>query len=280
MPETASSSGTSKKKDTPSQVSKDSKVSMTIDVYSSNGTKKGTADLPTSVFAAPINEGLMHQMLVLQQSNRRSPIAHTKTRGEIQGSTRKLFRQKGTGRARRGQVRTPVMRGGNKAFGPRSNANYTKDMPKNMRRAALRGCLSLQAKHGTILGLEEYGESIKTKDLQTLLGKLPVDIGRKILFVIPENNEALTLSARNIPGAKTVLASYLNPEDVLGAHKIVFLVDALKKTEEVFGSKPKKATTAKKVETKADQKDEKSDQKEEEKPEKKLKEKDDTPATS
>ncbi len=208
---------------------------MTIDVYSSTGTKKGTATLPKTLFEAPINEGLMHQFLVLQQANRRNAIAHTKERGDVQGSTRKLFAQKGTGRARRGSVRSPVLRGGNKAFGPKKNQNFSKNMPKGMRRRALLSCLSLQAKEGKILGLENYPEEIKTKTMNALLTKLPVDIGRKILFVTADGHDSLTLSLRNIPNVKSVRAAYLNPEDILGSKHIVFLVDGLKQAEEVFG---------------------------------------------
>ncbi|MFH1671080.1 MAG: 50S ribosomal protein L4 [Patescibacteria group bacterium] len=208
---------------------------MNIDVYTATGTKKGTVVLPKELFESLINEGLMHQALVRQQSNRRAPIAHTKSRGEIVGSTRKLFAQKGTGRARRGSIKSPLLRGGNKAFGPLKNANFIKNMPRAMRRRALFSCLSLQAKSGKIIGLENYPETIKTKDLMKLLEKLPTNIGRHILLVTDVKHEGLVLSARNIPKVKTVQVAYLSPEDVLKSHHIVFLVDAIKKAEEVFG---------------------------------------------
>ncbi len=208
---------------------------MKVDVYTATGTKKGTVDLPAALFGASVNEGLMHQALVRQQGNRRNAIAHVKSRGEVQGSTRKLFAQKGTGRARRGSVRSPLLRGGGKAFGPRNDANFTKNMPRSMRRAALKSCLSLQAKNEKILGLENYPEEIKTKTVMELLKKMPVEIGRKIVFVLPGSHPSLARSVRNIPNIKTVQAAYLNPEDVLGAHHLIFFVDALKKAEEVFG---------------------------------------------
>jgi len=218
---------------------------MKIDVYTATGTKKGTADLPASLFEAPVNEGLMHQALVRQQSNRRMAIAHVKSRGEVRGSTRKLFAQKGTGRARRGSVRSPLLRGGGKAFGPRNNANFTKNMPRGMRRAALKSCLSLQAKNDKILGLESYPEETKTKKVLELLKKMPVDVGRKIVFVLPGAHSELARSVRNIPHIKTIQVAYLNPEDVLGAHHLIFFVDALKKAEEVFGEKEKKVAPVK-----------------------------------
>jgi large subunit ribosomal protein L4 len=146
-----------------------------------------------------------------------------------------MFAQKGTGRARRGPIRSPLLRGGGKAFGPRNDSNFIKNMPKNMRHAALRACLSLQAKQGAILGLESYPETIKTKTMTELLKKMPVEMGRRILFVIPEKHEALWLSSRNIPRTKVVMASYLNPEDIVNAKHLIFLSGAIEKAEEIFG---------------------------------------------
>lgn len=210
---------------------------MTIDVYSSTGTKSGSVELPPALFEAPVNTGLMHLAVVRQQSNRRNPIAHVKTRGEIIGSTKKLFQQKGTGRARRGPIRSPLLKGGGKTFGPRNNANFTKDMPKKMRRAALFSCLSVCAKQGSIIGLENYPDDTRTKTLFALLKKLPVELGRKILIVLPAHHKGLELSARNLPRVKTLLAPYLNAEDLLMAKKVIFLVDAIKVAEETFTEK-------------------------------------------
>lgn len=208
---------------------------MTIDVYTSTGTKKGTATLPKALFEANINEGLMHQAVIRHQSNVRNTVAHTKSRGDIQGSTRKLYQQKGTGRARRGQVRSPVVRGGNKAFGPQKIANYMLTMPQKMRRAALASSLSAQAKAGTILGLESYPDAVKTKDAQKMLEKMPIELGRKVLIVTPDNDAAVNLSVRNIKNVRTVMAQYLNPLDVLGSKHIIFMVDAIKKLEDIQG---------------------------------------------
>lgn len=211
---------------------------MTIDVYTATGTKNGTFELPAALFGAPVNRGLIHQALVAQQSNRRTNIAHVRTRGEVQGSTKKLYQQKGTGRARSGSVRSPLRRGGGKIFGPRNDRNFIKDMPKMMRRAALISCLSLRAREeGTLLAIEGYPSTIKTKDFTALLGKLPVQQGRRILFVLPEKHESLTLSCRNVPGVRTVLASYLNPEDVLVSHRIIFLGDSIAKAEQIFSAR-------------------------------------------
>lgn len=215
---------------------------MTIDVYTSTGAKKGTAELPAALFEAPIRTGLMHQAVMQQQGNRRAAIAHVKTRSEIRGSTRKLYAQKGTGRARRGPVRSPLLKGGNKAFGPRNVANFSRNMPHGMRRAALLSSLSYQAKRGVILGLESYPETVKTKQAFALLQKLPVELGRPILVVLPGRHEGLMLSVRNIPRVKTLLVHYLNPEDVLHASHVIFLTEALTKAEEIFTAKKQRVS--------------------------------------
>lgn len=212
---------------------------MKIDVYSATGTKKGTRDLPEGLFGARVNMDLMHQAVILQQSNRRSPIAHAKSRAEVQGSTKKAFAQKGTGRARRGPIRSPLLRGGGKAFGPKKDANFTKEMPRAMRHAALRSCLSVQAKNGVIFGLEDYPTTIKTKAFHDLLKKLPVQIGRRLLFVVPEKHDALWMSSRNIPRVKILRAAYLNPEDILLAKSIIFVADSVEKAVSIFGTDEK-----------------------------------------
>lgn len=207
---------------------------MNVDLFTMTGEKHGTVELPSSLFDARGKEGLVHQFLMLQQGNRRRPIASTLSRGQIRGSTRKLFAQKGTGRARRGSIRSTLLRGGNKAFGPKSTANFRVAMPRGMRHAALRACLALQAKRGVIFALQGYPEDVKTKTAFALLQKLPVDIGRRILFVTGDPHRSLRLSTRNIPGVKTVGAAYLNPEDVLVSRSIIFLVDAFAKAEQIF----------------------------------------------
>lgn len=212
---------------------------MPAHVFTATGEKKGTLELPAALFAAPIKLGLMHQYLVLQQSNRRQSAAHVKTRGEVQGSTKKLFGQKHTGRARRGPVRSPLLRGGGKAFGPRNVINYVKDMPQKMRHAALRSCLSLQAKKDAVLVLESYPDTIKTKQVTQLLAKLPVEMGRRILLVVPSGMRGLQLSVRNIPRVKALDARYLNPEDILTARHVIFLKDAIAIAEQTFAQTTK-----------------------------------------
>lgn len=210
---------------------------MTIDVFSAAGQKTTQLTLPESLFGHDVNWGLMHQAVVRQQSNRRQSPAHVLTRSEVSGSTKKLFSQKHTGRARRGDIRSPTLRGGSKAFGPRNEKNYTKDMPKKMRHAALRSSLSLQAGKGVIAGLDAYGDSMKTKTLVTLLENMPIAEMRNVLIVSNGVHRSLLLSARNVPGITVMPASYLNPEAVLHARSIIFLTDAITEAEKLFGKK-------------------------------------------
>ncbi len=212
---------------------------MTIDVFTPTGEKHGTMELPVELFGAPVNRTLIHQAIVRQRSNERAPIAHAKSRGEVAGSTKKIYGQKHTGRARRGSIRSPLLRGGGKAFGPRNVRNFEKDMPRTMRRMALFACLSYQAKSGAILGLQSYPETVKTKSFTQLLGKMKIQDARKVLFVLPAQHDALWKSSRNVRGMKTILAAYLNPLDVIDARKIVFVGDAIAKAAQIFGKKDK-----------------------------------------
>ena len=206
---------------------------MSIPLFTATGTKKGTMDLP-SAFTGKVNTALMHQALVMQQSNRRAPIAHVKNRGEVAGSTKKLFQQKGTGRARRGPVRSPLLRGGGKTFGPRNTVNFVKAMPKNMRRAALASSLAWQVKREAVIALENYGDDVKTKAFVTLLKKLPVELGRRILLVSDGVHRGLALSGRNVPGVTVIDCQYLNVEDITVSRHVIFLADAITKTQEML----------------------------------------------
>ncbi len=218
---------------------------MQIDVFSATGAKKGHKELPTELFSGPANMGLIHQSVVLQQSNRRNAIAHAKNRSEVAGSTKKLYKQKHTGRARRGPIRSPVVRGGGKAFGPKKDRNFEKDMPRSMRRAALRASLVLQAKNKGICALESYPDTIKTKAFVDLLKKLPYDLGRRVLFILPESHKGIALSGRNVPGVTSVLVNYLNTEAVVQSKLLVFVGESLEKAVDLFGKKTERVQKAK-----------------------------------
>lgn len=212
---------------------------MKADLYDSTGSKKGSVDLNATIFGAKINEDLMHRAVVMRQANARNPIAHTLTRGEVNMTTAKAFRQKGTGRARRGAKSTSLLRGGGVTHGPRNTANFSKDMPKKERRLALFSSLSAKTKASDIFALESFeSKEPKTKVFVDLLKKLPA--AKKYLFVIPTKNDVLEKSASNIPNVKTILANYLNPYDVLNAEKICFVSESLKTLEDTFLTTDKK----------------------------------------
>jgi large subunit ribosomal protein L4 len=211
---------------------------MKIDLYDVTGAKKGDIALNKNIFEAKINPDLMHRAVVMRLANRRLNIAHTLTRGEVAATTKKAFRQKGTGNARRGALTTSLLRGGGVAHGPRNNRNFTKMMPKKERRAALFSSLSAQAKDKNIFALEGFAEKApKTKKFAELLSKLPES--KNYLFVLAERNEVFEKSAANMPNVKVIFASYLNPYDVLHSHKVCFVADGMKKLEETFLSEQK-----------------------------------------
>ncbi len=209
---------------------------MKIDLYTQAGAKDGSLTLPSEIFEQKFNKDLIHQALIRQLANRRVAIAHTKTRGEVRGGGRKPFRQKGTGNARQGTIRAPHMRGGGVVFGPRNDRNFSKDMPKKQRRAALFSALSLKASEGRIMGLKGYeAEAPKTKDLKQLLDKLKIE--RNVLIVSGSKNKELALSASNLPNAKFILAGYVNIHDLQKYRKVILLEDSVEKLKELFLSK-------------------------------------------
>ncbi|MDH3324831.1 MAG: 50S ribosomal protein L4 [Candidatus Peregrinibacteria bacterium] len=206
---------------------------MKFDLYTADGTKKGSVDAKKEIFEAKINPDLMHRAVVMRLANRRNPIAHTLTRGEVSATTAKAFRQKGTGNARRGAKSTNLLRGGGVTHGPRNDRNFTKAMPKKERRAALFSSLSDSAKEKKIFALEKFtSKAPSTKDFAKLLEKLPE--AKNTLFVLAEKDFVFEKSASNIQKVNVILANYLNPLDVLKAEKICFVGDSLKKTEETF----------------------------------------------
>lgn len=206
---------------------------MKATIYTQTGEKKGEVTLNKDIFGLEVNEGLIHQAMIMQQANSRRPIAHTKTRSEVRGGGRKPHRQKGTGRARFGSIRTPIHRGGGIVFGPRNTRNFEKAMPKKQRRKALFCALSAKAGDKQIMVLEKYDEKEpKTKKFAEMLKKLPVE--RSALVVIPGKDETIQKSGRNIENAKVILANYLNIKDLLKYQSIIFLQDSLPKLEETF----------------------------------------------
>ena len=202
---------------------------MKVDVYTLNGKKTGeTIELPSEIFEAPINVDLMHQAYVRQLSNARLGTHSTKGRSEVSGGGRKPYRQKGTGRARQGSNRAAQWVGGGKIHTPKPRS-YEKDMPRKMRHAALRSALSAKAAGQEIVVVDELKiKEPKTKEMHAALKQLVGDDSALILMAEKGENEALVArSARNLPYAKTLLASYLNVRDLLGYDKLILPANAI-----------------------------------------------------
>lgn len=195
------------------------------------GKQLGEVEVSDSVFAAPVNTGLMHQALVRQLANQRAGTHKVKTRGEVRGGGRKPWRQKGTGRARQGSTRAPNWVGGGTVFGPIPRS-YAKAMPRKMRRAALRSSLSAKAAAGGIVVLDKIAMNApKTKEMSKSLSALGLD-GQSVLLVTAERDELVQKSANNLPKVKTLLSGYLNIRDLLGYDTVLLSKDAVAHVEE------------------------------------------------
>jgi 50S ribosomal protein L4 len=198
-----------------------------VDVYDKNGKVASKFDLKPELFSDEIvNPSLIHEYLLLQQANARNVIASTKTRAEVAGSGRKLYKQKGTGNARVGDKNSPIRRHGGVAFGPSSERNFEKTMTKKARKLALNGLLTLKVKEGIVSGLDLDTMEPNTKGAIDLLAKMG-NQNKKVLFVLDKKEDGIVKSFRNIEGLKYLLVDYLNPYDLINAEAIVFLKPAL-----------------------------------------------------
>ena len=201
---------------------------MKVDVLDMKGEKISTVELPPAIFEAPINIDLMHQAYVRQMSNARLGTHNTRRRGEVSGGGRKPWRQKGTGRARQGSIRAAQWVGGGKIHTPKPR-DYSKAMPRKMRRAALRSALSVKAAQNDIVILQELDlPEAKTKLMAQALDSF---IGNaSVLLLFPEkddNYEKIVRSARNLPGTKTLLADYVNIRDLFVYEKLIMTIKSL-----------------------------------------------------
>lgn len=208
---------------------------MPVPVYDRQGEIKEEIEVSQYVFGVPFNEAVVHQVLVGQLANARQGTVSTKTRGEVTGSTRKLFRQKGTGRARAGSIKSPLRRGGGITFGPRPR-NYRQTIPKKLRRLALRCVLSAKLNEKELILIENLDMiQPKTKEVVSILSALGIDTS--VLIVTTEPQESLIKSVGNIPGAKTTLAGLLNVVDMLARKKLLMTVAAVRYVEELWGQR-------------------------------------------
>lgn len=206
---------------------------MTVDleVFNNKGEKTGTIKVSDYIFGAPVNEAVVHQALVRQLANRRQGTADTQTRAGVSHSSRKLYQQKHTGRARRGSATSPLMKGGAVVFGPHPRS-YRQDMPKKMRKLALRSVLSGKVKDGQIKVLDRLEiQEPRTRLMNELLNALDVDTA---IIGVALSNDYITLACSNIPGIKTTMVSMLNVADLLSYKALVLDVAAVRRIEEIW----------------------------------------------
>lgn len=198
---------------------------MKVSVVNMTGNKVGTVDLPSSIFEAKVNRDLMHQALVRQLANGRRGTHSAKTRSEVTRTGAKWYRQKGTGRARHGSKRAPIFVGGGVAHGPKPRS-YAKNMPRKMRRAALRSALTVKAGSDDIVVLDRLEmERSRTSEMANFLGKISGK--NSTLLLLADKSDAVEKSASNLQGVKALGANYLNIRDLLGYDTIVMSLSAL-----------------------------------------------------
>lgn len=207
---------------------------MRVPVYSLTGEVVEHIEISDHVFAVPFNEAVVHQAMVRQRANARQGTASIKTRSEVSGSSRKLFRQKGTGFARAGGRRSPLRRGGGIIFGPKPR-DYRQAMPKKMRQLALRCALSAKVRDEELKVIAELKLEPKTKQMVQILADLGVD--SSALIVTPEPEENVIKSARNLKEIKTMPANLLNVLDILSHKMLLMTVNAVRKAEEIWGER-------------------------------------------
>lgn len=209
---------------------------MQVPVYNTARQVIDQIELDETVFGMPPNEAVVHQALVRQRANSRAGTADTKSRSEVSGSSRKLFRQKHTGFARAGTRRSPLRRGGGVAFGPHPRS-YRQAMPKKMRRLALRCILSAKVAEGELVVIDSFGlEQPKTKQMVHVLKTLGVDSSALLVTAEPDMN--VVKSARNIDRIKTLPANLLNVVDLLSHKMLLITVDAVHRAEGIWSRKP------------------------------------------
>ena len=208
---------------------------MQVPVYNLRGEQVSETELCDDIFAVPINQALMHQALVRQLANARLGTHKTKTRGEVSGGGRKPWRQKGTGRARQGSIRSPQWRGGGIVFGP-TPRSYEQQMPRRMRRQALRSALSVKASGAQVKVVDTLVmDASRTKEMQGVLRNLGID--SSALILLPQRDETILRSVRNLSQVRTLVAQYLNVRDLLKYDYVLMPLASLEVIEGILGQK-------------------------------------------
>lgn len=210
-----------------------------LDVYNDAGQKVSQRELDASVFGILVKPGLLHLAVVAQEANARTVLASTKTRGEVRGGGRKPWRQKGTGRARHGSIRSPLWRGGGITFGPRTDRNFSLKINRKVKQKAICMALSQKAKDGRIILIESAQfEKPKTKEAAAFLQKLPIEQGTRkksrIAFISPLGAVDTNRSLRNLPFVTVVPAHSLNVVDLLRCHSMVMPLASVEAIEKRY----------------------------------------------
>ncbi|MBQ7037552.1 MAG: 50S ribosomal protein L4 [Clostridia bacterium] len=204
----------------------------TVSTFDMTGKQTGTMDLADAIFGITPNATVLHSAVVNYLANQRQGTQSTLTRSEVSGGGKKPWRQKGTGHARQGSTRAPQWTHGGIALGPKPRS-YNYVLPKKVRRLALKSAFSSKVLAGEMLVLDSLSmDEIKTKTVATMLGAL--NAGKKVLMVLPEKNDNVILSARNIPGVKTAQVNTLNVYDILNCDTFIVVKDAVAQIEEVY----------------------------------------------
>ncbi|SJZ98425.1 50S ribosomal protein L4 [Selenihalanaerobacter shriftii] len=202
-------------------------------LYNREGSQVGEVQLDENIFAVEINEHVVHEAVTAQLAAKRSGSASTKTRGNVSGGGRKPWRQKGTGRARHGSIRSPIWVGGGTTFGPQPRS-YAKKLPKKVKKLAVKSVFTTKANNEELIVVDKLDFDLpKTKDMIKVLEALNVN-DQKVLILTTGKDENLYKSARNIPGVKVLVASAANPYDLLNNDKIIATKDAIETIEEVL----------------------------------------------
>lgn len=207
---------------------------MQTSVYNMVGEVVGQTELDDSIFGSHVNKAVVHQAMVMQLANRRQGTASVKSRGEVKGSRRKLYAQKHTGRARRGDVKSPLLRGGGVAFGPKPRT-YRQSMPKKMRRLALKSVLSSKVSEGTMKVVDGLSfERPKTKELSNVLTALNID--SRALIVVEESSVNVLRSALNLGNIKVLPFAQINVLELLSYKTLIVTVPALRNIEKLWST--------------------------------------------
>ncbi|MEK5499569.1 50S ribosomal protein L4 [Bacillus sp. FSL M8-0168] len=203
-----------------------------VALYNQNGSTAGDIELNDSVFGIEPNESVVFDAIIMQRASLRQGTHKVKNRSEVSGGGRKPWRQKGTGRARQGSIRSPQWRGGGIVFGP-TPRSYSYKLPKKVRRLAIKSALSSKVQDNNLIVLEDLTlDAVKTKEMAAILKGLSIE--KKALIVTADANETVALSARNLPGVTVVEANGINVLDVVGHEKLVMTKAAVEKVEEVL----------------------------------------------